>query len=265
MQHLGRPDPVEDHEARARRAIGARPRREAARPRRRRAGQTRSRPVPGSKHRVVERRYREEQRRPETSDRGEDGVRRRTTSQEDRRRAGPVRKREVVAQAVGVEQLRRREGHVVGRDPQHVPRVGLARVEEVAMQVDDSFRADRSSRSCRARRPRRRAASRLAGTPPRARARRRRNELRRANLLCARRVDDREPGAAVLDEVRIIVRSVQRIHRDRDGADSHRPEERRRKPRAVVHDEEHALATPDTEIAECRPRAAGASEELART
>ena len=88
-------------------------------------------------------------------------------------------------------------------------------------------------------------------------------ELRRAHLLRARRIDDREPRAAVLDEVGVVVGPVERVDRNGDGTDPHRPEKRRREPGVVVHDEEHALAALDAEVAKRRARAAHSREELA--
>jgi hypothetical protein len=88
-------------------------------------------------------------------------------------------------------------------------------------------------------------------------------DVRRADLLRARRIGDDEPRPAVGDEVRVVVRPVERVDRDRHHADPHRPKEDGRKPRTVVHHEKHALAALNPEVAETYSDAARPGVELA--
>ena len=89
--------------------------------------------APGMRHTVdsplcvVEQRgHAEEQSGPVGLDRGEQGLGRRAAGEQHARRARPEREREAVAEPVGVEQLRRREGHVVWPEAEH-PLTGNAR------------------------------------------------------------------------------------------------------------------------------------------
>ena len=90
-------------------------------------------------HRAVQRRHREEQRRP---------VRRRGLQQparvglarpQHRGRADRVREREVVAQPVGVVELGRAERDVALGDAKDLARVGVDRVRDVVVQVHDAL------------------------------------------------------------------------------------------------------------------------------
>ncbi len=148
----------------------------------------------GREHGVVERRHREEQRGAEPLDRREDRVRARTTAQEDGRRAGPVGEGEVVAEAVRMEELRRRERDVLIGDAEDVPCVRLAGDEKVSMQVDDALGATGGARAVE---PERHV---VAERVDRLELLRRlelvdEQQLRRTHLLCAHRIDDRQPRA----------------------------------------------------------------------
>src|SRR5919106_4361846 len=170
-------------------------------------------------------------------------------TEEDGRRAGPVRKGEVVAEAVRMEELRRRERDVLVGDAEDVPCIRLARVEEVPVQVDDALGTTGGARAVE---PERHVvAERVDGQELLRRLELvDEQQLRCAHLLRAQRIDDREPGAAVPDEVGVVVGPVQRVDRYGHGSDPHRPEERSGKPWVVVHHEEHTLAALDAEIAE---------------
>src|SRR5207253_34239 len=94
----------------------------------------------GVEDRVVERRRAEEEGRASFLDRVQDGGGGVPSGVEDGRRTYPVRKGEVVAEAVGMEEACGGEGGVPLGDAEHLLRVGEARVGDVVLEVDDGFR-----------------------------------------------------------------------------------------------------------------------------
>ena len=110
---------------------------------------------------VVERRHREEGRRPVCLDGGEDGVGARPAGGEDGGGAGPVGEEEAVADPVGVVQLRRRVGDVGVGQARARRRRRSRRWRRRRPGGGRRPSAARSTPSCRARRP-----CRPRGWPP---------------------------------------------------------------------------------------------------
>ena len=73
----------------------------------------------------------------------ENGGRRITAGVEDSRCANPVRKCEVVAEAVGVEETGGRVGGVALGDTEHLLAISDARVRDVVLEVHDGLRLPR--------------------------------------------------------------------------------------------------------------------------
>ena len=65
-----------------------------------------------------------------------------------------------------------------------------------------------------------------------------------------RRLDHEHPGVAVVQVVEVVVDPVHRVHRNRHGADPHRPQKGGGKGRRVVEDHEHALLALDPQLAQ---------------
>ena len=104
------------------------------------AAATQCRIEDGVEDRVVERRRAEEEGRASFLDRVQDGGGGVPSGVEDGRRTYPVRKGEVVAEAVGMEEACGGERGVALGDAEHLLRVGEARVGDVVLEVDDGFR-----------------------------------------------------------------------------------------------------------------------------
>jgi hypothetical protein len=137
------------------------------------------------------------------------------------------RERQVVAQPVGVLQLRRRERHVVLAHAEHLPGVGLARDLDVVVQVHDALRAPGRARAVEperhviaVRRRRRQLVvllgelglevGRALGRPARGDERQLAPVERVAQHRDAARIGDDDPGVAVVDEVAEVVGLVER-------------------------------------------------------
>ena len=230
--------------------------------------------------RAVQRRHGEEDRRAPLAQDGEQRVRLRRPRAEHRRRAEVQRERQVVAQPVGVLELRRREQHVVLAHAEHLPGVRLARDLDVVVEVHDALRAAGRARAVQpeghvvAVRRGRDELVVLGGElglevdrALRRAARRDEREVAAVEHLAEHRdapgVGDHDPRVAVVDEVAEVVGLVERAHRDGDGAEPHRPEEHDRERGRVVEDEQHPLLPGDAERAEQVARSRGLREQLA--
>ena len=161
-----------------------------------------------------------------------------------------------------MEELRGRERDVLIGDAEDMPCVRLTREQEVSVRVDDTLGTTGRARAVQP------ECDVIAQRVDRLELLRRlelvdEQQLRRTHLLCAHRIDDRQPRTAVLDEVGVVVGPVQRVDGYGHGSDPHRPEECGREPGVVVHDEEHALAALDAEVTKRGACAARSGEQVA--
>ena len=217
------------------------------------------------------------------------GVGRRPLGHQQRRRADAHREAQRIAQAVGEEQLGRREADVGLAQAQHALAVQLGRPVGVGVRVHGALgaagRARRiepeagvvGARSRRAwpaaggpaRRPRTRLRPGCSGATGRETMTLRHfvigldHRRRQRRQQCARH--QHRLRARVLQHVGVVVGGQQRVHGHRHQAGVHRAEEAHRPVVAVVHQQQHALFAPDAQRAQAGGDAAHALVELRRS
>src|SRR5712692_259762 len=220
--------------------------------------------------RVVEGRRREEERRPALLDHVQHCRGCVPPRMEDARCAHPIRKCEVVAESVSVEESCGRESRVVLGDSKHLLGISDARVRDVVLQVHDRFGLPRGARAVEpeghivaARRgwidlfldrdlPGAEELWRLSGAIDGC-----------LQFLLRGAVDDHDAGERVLDVVVVVLGTLQeRVDWNRHRPKSNRTQERGHPARAVVSDYENALLPFDTKLAESPSRPACEAEEL---
>src|SRR5438876_2943582 len=221
--------------------------------------------------RVVERGCAEEERWLSLFDRVEDCRGSMPPGVEHRAGAHPIRKGEVVAEPIGVEEARGRERRVLFGDAEDLLGVGDAGVRDVVLQVDDRLRLAGRAGAVEPEShivPARRSGfdlipvGDLVGTHhsrlvPRPRHRRR-------ELFLGVGVDDHDPGQRVFDEVVIVLASLEEgIDRYRNRTDTDRAEEGGDPARGVVAGDEDALLAPHAQVDEGAGGAAGQLVEVA--
>ncbi len=229
-------------------------------------------------HRRVQGRHAEEERRPVPGDQLEHGVGRRAVRMEHGLAAHVEREVTGVAEAVGEEQLRRREDAVLLGHLEHLPRVRVAAVHHVVLEVNGALGPARRpgrvepERGVVLRRRGRRERGRRApdpGVPREMRGRRPpddhdvpqvRGVLQdRPRLRHERLGDDRDRRAAVVQEVEVVVGAQHGVDGDGDRPDLDRAEERPQEGRRVEQETEDALLRPHAQVEQ---RVAGAVHEL---
>ncbi len=211
----------------------------------------------------------------------EDAVGLRRPADEHRGGAGRERERQPVAETVGVEELGRRVAEIGLADLEHVARVGVDRRADVAMRVDDALRPPGRARAVEPERHvvRVRVGGRLQLVGVRGdgvvearvaapvavgheHGQRGAALQRRLDLVEQRGLDDEHLRVAVVEVVRVVVRAVHRVGRDRHRADADRAEERRVEDGRVVEDHHHAVLPAHTELAQERRRASGETGDV---
>ena len=275
MQHLGRADAVDDLQAEALLPAVEGVRRQGLGGGDAQANRV-ERAVGGvlAHQAAVERRDRAEHRRAVLAQLGEDRLGARRARHEHRRGAEPEGEREAVAQAVGMEELGRREDDVVLAQAEHLAREGLARHLDVVMQVHDALGLAGRARAVEpeghvvAVRGRRvelvalchqsrvefgdvavgDAADEVADVDP---------VERLAHARQQGGVGGHDVRVGVLGVVAVVVDAIERTDGDRDGADLQGAEEERGEGRRVVEDHQHAVLAADAELAQQVPGAVG--------
>ena len=269
VQHLGRPDAVEDREPV--RLLPAPPDLGRKRLRGGDAMANRAEISAARALEVEEGRRGEEECRPAFLDGVEDRRGGMPSRVQHSAGADPVRHRQVVAEAVGVKEARGREGGIALFDSEHLLAVGNACVRNVVLKMDHRLRLSGRAGAVQPEGhvvPAGRCWLDLLFDRDLARPQKQRwlggTIGGRLQLLLGGAVDDHHLRERVFDEVVVVLGALeQRVDRNRHRSEPDRAQEGGDPAGAVVGDDEDPLLPSDTELFECSRRATGQLEQLA--